>query len=305
MNLLYSRNAILSWFHRTLGVDAMAGRNEVKTSCPECGSDRFYFNIKKLIGLCHKASCGYTPSIEDLIEIVGFSPNMDGSWIREEEEEITPEVTLPGFPVTIMLNGQLMTTNQYALEYLRKRGLTDEIILNWGITSDGERVYVPIIANDMLVNFNSRVLPGVPGRKYLYSKGASTAKYILGWEEAQLWERLCLVENTFVSLWLRQDLRCTTTFGSNVSDVQANLIKDAGVRSVALLWDENAERNAERGIQKLHERGVNAAYWSILGQPDDYPKETVIAWTERVWDAASVGAPYVDLKEECNEHRKA
>jgi hypothetical protein len=302
---LYSQKAILDWFHRTLGVDSQPAKDEVMTACPECGGNRFYFNTRKLIGICHKASCGYTPSLEDLIDIVGFSPNMDGAFEREEEVEVLPDLVLPGWPIALRVNGELMTTNAFALRYLRDRGLTDDIVLNWGITSDGERIYVPIVDSGVLVNFNSRALPNVSGPKYLYSKGRPTGKYILGWAESRLWDRLSIVENTFVSLWLRSDLRCSTTFGSNISNMQADLIKDAGVRSVALLWDENAEQSAERGIRKLHDRGIPAAYWSILGQPDDYPKDVVADWANRIHIAATLGEPYVDLKGECREARES
>ena len=302
---LYTRKSILAWFHKTLGVDAQPAKDEVLTSCPECGSDVFYFNIRKLVGICHKASCGYTPTLEDLIETIGFSPNADGHWEREEKEEVTPEVILPGWPIAQMINGQLMTTNQIALEYLWSRGLTSEVVMNWGVTSDGERVYVPIISEGILANYNSRILPGSAnenGKKYLYCKGVPTSKYILGWEESRLWPRLSFVENTFVSLWLRHALHCSTTFGSNISDVQADGIRGSDtVRTVAVLWDENAERQAERGVHKLWDRGIKAAYWSILGQPDDYPKETVIKWAELVHEAAQKGKICVDLREECHE----
>jgi hypothetical protein len=156
----------------------------------------------------------------------------------------------------------------------------------------------------MLRNYNSRLLRsdagGGSGKKYLYAPGSKTSKYILGWNESRLWRDLVLVENTFVSLCYRSELYCTTTFGSFISDVQADLIADSSVRRVALLWDENAERNADRCAKKLHDRGVPASYWIIKGQPDDYPKAWVESMAKVVLEAAEEGIPYIDLREECD-----
>lgn len=292
----YSAKATVTWFHKTLGVNHQAG-NEIQTECPECYGDKFYFNVKKQIGVCHKASCAYTPNIEDLIEIVGFPPGADGVYDKEEEEQKElPQLVLPGVSVLQMINGQLMMTYEVALQYLRKRGLTDSVILNWRLTCDGQRIYVPIYSNGVLVNFNSRLLPDLEGRKYLYAKDRSTGNFILGWEECRDWTRLCLVENTFVSLALRSDLHCSTTFGSNISNVQAGNMGRSRIRTVALLWDEAADKKADIAIHKLHNYGVKAAYWRIKGQPDDYPKEQVKEWSEKVFEAAEKGVAYVDFK---------
>src|SRR3990172_6895016 len=174
------------------------------------------------------------------------------------------------------------------------------MISNWRLTCDGQRIYVPIYGDGVLVNYNSRVLPGVDdrGRKYLYAEGRYTGKYILGWEECRDWTSLSLVENTFVSLSLRNDLHCSTTFGSNVSNVQASLIGRSRIRAVAVLWDSGAELKAEKAIKKLHNQSVKAAYWKINGQPDDYPREQIMEWAAKVYDAADKGQSYVDFRKE-------
>jgi len=293
----YSQKAIVEWFHRTLGVDSVHN-NEIKTKCPVCDGEVFYFNIRKKVGICHKASCGFTPKLEQLIELVGFAPDEAGVWEHEEKAPKEIEVVLPGVPILQQLMGQLMTSNEDALAYLRGRGIDDQTILNWELTCDGDRIYVPIRYEGKLVNFNSRLLPHHEGKKYLYCPGAKTSHYILGWEECKEWEKLTLVENTFVSLAYRKKLLCSTTFGSNISDVQADMIGRANIRSVALLWDQGAEKNAARSVRKLHARGVRAAYWSIKGQPDDYPMEWVMRQADKVHDAAYDGVDCVVLMKE-------
>jgi hypothetical protein len=98
-------------------------------------------------------------------------------------------------------------------------------------------------------------------------------------------------------------MHCSTTFGSNVSDTQADAIAESGVRRVAVLWDEGAEMGGDRAIKKLSDRGVRTACWRILGQPDDYPIEWVEEKCKLVKKAADEGVRWLDFREECRELR--
>ena len=42
-----------------------------------------------------------------------------------------------------------------------------------------------------------------------------------------------------------------------------------------LLWDEGADKNAERAVNKLREIGIKATYVKIRQQPDNYPEKTL------------------------------
>ena len=304
MSEQYSRQALIDWFHRTSGVNGQPTPDEVNTTCPLCGSDKLYFNVRKQVGVCHSAGCDWHDKVflTDLIKIFGFSPSQYGEW-EDAPEHIQKEVVLPGYPVLCRgTDRELSSCSLPALEYLRGRGIDDQVTLNWGLTCDGERIYVPIYSDrGDLRNYNSRLLPGFEGRKYLYCVGAKTSHYILGWGECRDWEDLALVENTFVSLAYRNRMHCTTTFGSNVSDVQADLIAESGIRRVAILWDENAEAGADRALKKFDERGIRAAYWKIRGQPDDYPIDWVAEKCAEIKQAADLGVRWLDFREECAE----
>ncbi len=293
---MHSAKAVTEWFHRTLGVNSTPSKGELQTNCPECGGEVFYFNVYKQVGICHRASCDYRPTLNNLVERIGFGPEEQGYYTPPEEDEAEREVEMPGQPVVKMLMGELMTTNQRALDYLRSRGISDEITLNWEITADLERVYVPIKSAGVVRNYNSRLLPFCDGAKYLYCSGAKTSLYLLGNEECQLWSRLSLVENTFVSLWLRPLIQCSTVFGSNLSDTQAELIARSSIKTVAVLWDERAELKAEKAVKKLHKLGVRAAYWMIKNQPDDHRVEWVVEKANAVFEAARNGIDYLDFR---------
>ncbi len=297
----YNREALLNWLHRTSGVNNRPNADEVQTTCPLCGGDKLYFNIRKAVGICHSAGCDWHGKVllHELIEVFGFAPDQHGEW-ETSSEDAPPTVSLPGYPILIMAADQMLTHNESALAYLRGRGIEDLTTLNWGLTCDGERIYVPIYDNEgnNLVNYNSRLMSGYCGRKYLYCVGAKTSHYILGWQECRDWNDLVLVENTFVSLAYRNRMRCSTTFGSNISDVQADSIAETGIRRVAILWDENAEGGADRALRKLDNRGVRAAYWKILGQPDDYPIKWVEEKCNLIKKAADEGTRWIDFRDE-------
>lgn len=298
----YSPTSVVDWFHRTLGVNNQPG-DEIQTDCPKCGGDKLYFNYKKQIGKCHKASCEWHHHVtmKQLIEIVGFAPNQHGEWEPDEAGKQKVVVTLPGHPILIWKDDRMWVSHMGALNYLHSRGLTDQLILNFKLTCDRERIYVPIYHEGNLVNYNSRVLPLYDvegGKKYLYCSGVETSKYIFGWNECQDWEDLALVENTFVSLAYRYRMHCSTSFGSNLSDAQAGLIAESKVRVVALLWDENAWRGADAAVKRLNNDGIAAAYWKILGQPDDYPIEWVEEKANLVKQAARDGVPFLDFRDE-------
>lgn len=303
MNEVYTQKAVRDWCHRTMGIDAYnKSSGEVRAECPRCGGTSFYFNVKKLLGFCHSASCQWSVDLDDLIKHYGFGPNQGG--VVVEEVFVAPHVDLPGVPVLFYENGVLMATYEEAYNYLAGRGLSDQTILNWGITCDGRRVYVPIKDDDgKLVNFNSRVLPSCENnafKKYLYFPGAKTSHYILGWAECKHWNTLTLVENTFVSLAYRNVFNCSTTFGSSISDIQIEMIANSKIKTVCLLWDEGA--NGIKYVNRLGAAGVNASCWRILKQPDNFPLPTVKEWQARVLEAANAGGPenaVVDLTEEC------
>ena len=298
----YNPEALINYFERTAGVLGRPAPDELLISCPLCGGSKLYFNVRKQVGVCHSAKCEWHGRVfvSDLIEVFGFTPDQGGNW-ENEDRTIRIKVDLPGWPVLLMQDGQRMTYYQEALDYLRGRGIDDLTVMNWRLTCDGKRIYVPIFDPDgCLVNYNSRLLPGYDGgKKYLYHPGSKTSHYILGWKECRDWDDLALVENTFVSLAYRARMHCTTTFGSNVSDIQADLIAESGIKRVAILWDENAEAGADRAVKRLGERGVAAAYWKIVGQPDDFPSDWVAEKARLVKLAADSGKKWLDCRKEC------
>jgi len=296
----YNKKSWISWFHKTLGINNQPNSNEIQTNCPQCGYENFFFNTKKEVGICHKAKCHWRPTADELIEYIGFAPDEWGIFEIEEEDSQEVEISIPDEPLLEMVDGQCMTSWPEAVEYLSKRGVTWQDILRFDIRCDTDRIYVPIKYEGKLVNYNSRSLTNI-GKKYLYAPGVSTSKYIFGWDECKLWDFLTLVENTFVSIWLRNSLNCSTVFGSSLSEDQANLILNSKIKTVVLFWDENTEKKCAKACELLASKGIQACYiHPMKGQPDDYSIEFITNAVKNAHLAAKKGIviynPWEDSK---------
>jgi hypothetical protein len=236
--------------------------------------------------------------LEDLEELAGFGPDEYGGY-RIGVDELNPprnlvEVELPGELVLEVRDGQHMSKFPSVVEYLKNRDLTLHDITRFGMTYDGTRVYVPVFKGETLINYVGRDLTGKEKKKYLYSEGAKTSEWLFGWDECKEWDRLTLVENTFVSISKRNQLKCSTNFGSSLSDAQITLIAKSKVQTVAILWDENTHRAANKAVKKLAQHGVYACYAIMKGQPDDHEPEDVERIAEECHKAAKKGVRYLD-----------
>lgn len=256
---------------------------EALFSCPKCKHSRFYFNLSKRIGYCHHARCHYTPTLDDLIQIVGHGPSesfLTSSVISEPEDTGPEEIVLPEGTEELvrMENGQLVTNYPLAAAKVAERGVSPSDQYRFNLHIGNGKVYIPIYHEGKLYNYVGRTawwLPFQSAKRYEYKKGVKTNNFIFNWDEAKTWKNLTLVENTFNAIWLNK-FCATSNFGSHLSDKQIELISQGRASktgSIVLLWDEGADRSAARAVRKLRKRGFDAAYVQISGQPDDHNEE--------------------------------
>lgn len=275
--MTHSYADIAQWIVGAFPVRSKRG-DELSFPCPVCDHDSCYFNIKKQLGYCHRASCHTTFTFDRLVDIIGYGPELAGyvPMMYKKEKPVTP-VVLPKGSVPI-------ADNSREVDALGIRGVTWELIKAFNIHSSDTHIIVPIYEDGVLVQYNSRrvnkdVRIGLwfsaleeRVKRYTYAKGHPITNYFLGWEECRLWDNLVLVENSFVSMWLR-DLNCTTNFGSHLSEIQINKIVHSNIKHVTFLWDEGA--NAQRAQRSLKKVGVPSKVITIKGQPDNYTKAEI------------------------------
>lgn len=275
----YTKSDISQWI---LGAFSVVGTKgvEFQFPCPVCEHGSCYFNVIKQIGYCHRASCQTAFTTDTLIDHVGYPPEL-GGYTPMLEDHVPmfvqlQEVKLPKDVRPILKDDPIIFA-------LASRGVTWKMVLKFKIQQTDKRVYVPVYDEGKLVQYNSRrIKRGVyppedwfkkAGPKpYKYAPGRPITNYFLGWQECRMWDELVLVENTFVSMWLR-DLNCTTNFGSHLSDVHMDKIVHSRINHVTFLWDEGAD--AQKAQRKLKKLGVPSTVIEIKGQPDDYNKDTI------------------------------
>ncbi len=272
--MTYSKADIAQWLLGAFPVSSRKG-NEIQFPCPLCEHPAFYFNVSIGHGYCHRASCHETYDVTRLINEVGYPPELAGyDPVMYKAHEVIP-VSMPKGVRSIFRRDLIVSA-------LGFRGVTWRMIVKFDIQQTDNRVYVPVYDNGTLVQYNSRrINRKVPishwfkeagPKPYKYAPGHPITNYFLGWNECKMWDKLVLVENTFVSMWLR-DLNCTTNFGSHLSDTHIVKLVRSKVGHVTFLWDEGA--NAQKAKRKLKEAGVPSTVIEIKGQPDDHTKEEI------------------------------
>lgn len=250
---------------------------EANFPCPKCGHHAFYFNVIKNVGVCFRAGCGWTPTLKELQNYVqaGNIQFQDSLVWQEPERKV---ITIPEdarLIIESVENNQIKFNDKEALDYLLKRNVPALSIYRYRIHSNYERVILPVYNNGVLVSYVARHFRGEPnGPKYKYPYGARHSDTLLGWIECKQWDNIALVENSFVSLALR-DLNVTTNFGSNLSEGQINKLCNSKIKSVVLLWDEGAEPKADKAVRQLRRLGVPSVFIRIKGQPDNYSKQKI------------------------------
>ncbi len=274
---MYNKADILQWMLGAFAVQKHQ-HNELNFPCPVCGDEAFYFNIKKQIGYCHRASCHTTTNLEDMINIVGYGPELAGYVpdLHKGEQKVV-EVAMPWGAVKI-------GPNDVDVSAMAERGVTWNMIQKWDMHTNNTHIIVPIYEDGKLVQYNSRRVNknathtewfsaiDPDALRYKYASGVPITNFILGWSECKLWKDIVFVENTFVAMWLR-DLGVTTNFGSYLSDRQIGMIVHSNIRHVTFLWDEGA--NSQRAERKLKKVGVACKSIYITGQPDNYTKDEI------------------------------
>lgn len=274
-DMSYSTADVTAWMLGAFAVNKKNGA-ELQFDCPECNHPSCYFNVKKQIGYCHRATCREVWPLDKLIDRVGYSPELAG--YLPALADIDAVVSMP-----VALPKAAKPIEQYdlAVDALAFRGVGWDHIQQFQIHQDEKRLYVPVYEGGMLVQYNSRRVDKSKApvswfeagpKPYKYASGHPITNYFLGFDECRMWDRLVLVENTFVSMWLR-DLKATATFGSHLSEVHIDKIIHSNIDHVTFLWDEGTAFASQKAQRKLKALGVPSKVIHITKQPDDHDKE--------------------------------
>jgi hypothetical protein len=285
-----------TWLNKCFNVTGSTG-DELQFNCPKCDHPSFFFNLLKKIGYCHRASCHWTPSIQDLNR---YTRTKFGNTVTQEyvpvERPSQVKIEMPeSDPLVELRDGIYLTRFPNAIKGLEVRNLSVAKIYQYGLRFNGIRVYVPVFYEGKLVNYVGRRAfwkdkelehAGVP--KYEYCTGAQTSHYLFNWDAARLWPRLTFTENTFNAMWLSDVCHGSTNFGSHISATQLELLRMSKAKSVVLLWDEGAEDRAGVCVERMRKLGIPSIYVALAGQPDNHPVEKLVEWVTKAHERATL-----------------
>ena len=291
---------------------------EAHFPCPKCQHKSFYFNVFRGIGYCHRVGCGWKPTLADLTELTGTKPSLTSTYLLSRDKQVfvkekkKDSIHIPPWsPIVRMDNSQLVTDYPEEFKALRGRGLTAEDMYRWGLTTTKDRIYIPVYYKGKLVQYVGRQKwwtdkynnqipwggePDLP--RYKYAKGRGIGYYLLGWDEAQTWPWITIVENTFNAIWLRDKLNCVSVFGGRITEHQSDLIAKSKVNKVITLMDGGNLTNHSFYLKK---KGINSKQILIVGQPDEYDANFLCAV---VLAAQMHNGTYFDALPMCKEYMK-
>lgn len=256
---------------------------EAHLSCPRCGREDFFFNIRKKVGLCFHAKCKWAPN---LAQFKSYLKRYDEASAEISDLPLSApsssEIFLPRQSKRLITRskGKFLSSNLRVSQEVAKRGISIEKQFIFGLHITEDRIIIPVYENNKLVNYVSRFMWWLPvenKHRYLYAPDVKTNQYLFNWDKAKQWDRLCLVENTFNSV-AYDSLKVTTNFGSSLSETQIEKISKSRAESIVLLWDCGAEANAEKAVKKLRAAGIPSCFIKITGQPDNYNVEIIKYW---------------------------
>lgn len=272
-------------------------------ACPVCGTEKWkvYLNSESPnLGNCFSGSCQAKFNTFTFVRaVLGTENNREATayllksakeqgwrYKRTVERAVEMEETECVLPDSIALP----TVDGVNLEYLTRRGITDEMTRYFHLRycefgwhnftkSDGEqggqkfddRLIIPIFDLDgTLVTFQGRDLSGTSDRKYLFPSGLpGTGRFLYNGHNAMGAKRIALGEGAFDVYGLfsafqtQADLRDVMpvgTFGMHLSALDAKecndqlgkllVLKGRGLEEVTIVWD---------GEPKAYLNAINAA----------------------------------------------
>jgi DNA primase len=245
-------------------------------TCPSCGKDEWkvYLNAETGLGNCFSGSCpkgtfnkysfireyllncnrriNVIDHIKQFVTEMGWRPKRIFSVSVEMESK---ELKLPEY--------EFLPINGKNLKYLANRRVDIETAqyFNLGYIREGyfgKRILIPIHnLGGELISFQARDITGLAEKKYLFPKGfASTGSVLYNGQNAIGKKRAVLVEGAFDAISTKvafdedrelRDIAIIGSFGMNLSgntnagenDQLSRFIelKEAGLQSVAIMWD--------------------------------------------------------------------
>lgn len=269
----------LSFLERA-GLDVNERNGEVSGECPWCHHHRTSFYVKQGVGVfkCHYCNeSGWAIKLirhvarcttdEAIARIMAHRVSIysDTEWQPDEpgaasveddadEEELPPVIELPeGFHLLADSHGETARRyREYALGRMTEAQMDEYRV---GFCATGryrKRIIVPVYYLGSLVNWVARYISDDPPagvHKVTTPPGNEQYSYLFNLEKVWGREQVVITEGVFDCLAL--DDMAVATFGKKVTDAQVIALANAGVGTVVLAWDSDAQREIFDAYSRL------------------------------------------------------
>lgn len=231
--------------------------------CPFCGKEgKVYIKNQGWgVGYCQRCGEGFR-MVEFVMEIEGCTSaeafnllkgyDID-TWVTEKKPAPEAKNQKPYFP-------KLVKLNKRGYDYLKGRGLSDDMIVRYKFLScesnglfegkavwSKDRVIAPIFdAAGKLISWQGRSLDPASEVKYLFSPDFRKSEYLYNaWNIKPNPDYLIVCEGIFDCIgWVRAGFKnCVATFGKAISETQAKMLRDFSPRVLFLALDYNCIPN--------------------------------------------------------------
>lgn len=252
--------AFINYLEEHFTIKYVSGGRQVQVlgECPFCGaSDKIYVNPKKEVGICFK--CGDEGGFNAVKFVMAHADceyeqakrileGGEDDWVRKDE--VVDDLDGDWFPRVEPVAGR-------ALQYLRDRGITNELIRHFGLcycstnTKVGDRVFytrgriiIPIFdASRRVVSWQGRAISKKAKIRYLFPISFKASEYLFNIHGVpQDPKYLIIAEGAFdVFGWWRAGFKNVVgTFGKKISEAQIDMVRIINPQVVFIAWDGDA-----------------------------------------------------------------
>lgn len=192
------------------------------THCYSCGRNKFYWNVRKEVGLCHrcKTTVQSLKQLEALYELSRVAPPPSvSSGVAAPPEDLIP-----------------VAESELATKYLYSRYMSDDDIRSSGLWYSSGAIYCPIspLSPEYPLAWVRRsiseggwfVLPGTQKKYYAY-----------GWEQARGNRSVAFVEGVFDAVPNRLGIPTVACLGSAITQPLVDALEVSGIETAYLAFD--------------------------------------------------------------------
>jgi hypothetical protein len=298
----------LTEFLQDIGAKSTNKQSEWLLTCWECGAEKLYFNVNKVIGYCVKCDC--VRSLSDIArEVAGLPVSSVWGYIEEHrrqeqlavgfkdavleglEAQKSSDVVKPlvaiKFPPEYrsLADGIHSVIGSKALNYMLRRGFEQERLfrLGFGYCDSGyfaNRVIIPFHEDGALVYYQARDFTGKVDKHEKVLNPAlkhcpnGKTEVLFNYDEARNHD--CIVINESWGSALATGKCAVGVNGSHLSEVQEQKLLMTDASTFMVLFDYGAEEHAWKTAERLHQHRRTFIGFLPYGDPNEVPHSVLI-----------------------------